>query len=223
MRCKVFGWRSLFLSVGVLIGAVVPSGLTTSASALETKQNAGVRVEVERDQLRLTANGETMTLTPDTFQANVFDAVNCAELRLEPEQRLEGRMFFETVAIDPATGNIAVGVLLAECVETQVSAVFTLVPQPGSYALYQVSVPGDRALPDAFSTFPLGTIINLGYFANQLLVQHGDTSGTTSMLIFSTDEHPAGRYRGCIVTNVGESSGLCPPDDAMVFPPDRGQ
>ncbi|MEO1211324.1 MAG: hypothetical protein AAFX78_17510 [Cyanobacteria bacterium J06638_20] len=223
MKRKAFAWHTLLLSASVLMGAIAPAGLTTQASDLETKQNAGVRVEVERDELRLTSNGEIITLTPDTFQAHVFDAVNCAELRLEPEQQLEGRLFFDTVAIDPATGNIAVGVLLTECLETQVSAVFTLVPRQGSYALYQVSVPGDRPLPNAYSTFPLSSIINLGYFANQLLVQHGDASGTTSMLIFSTDEHPAGHYRGCIVTNEGESSRLCPPEDAMVFPPDRGQ
>jgi|GEM_PF-3170962 len=194
------------------------SPITESASVESKQQDAGVRVELERNQLHLIAYGETMTLTPDDFEVRVLDAVDCALLRLEPEQRMQGQMFFETVAVDPQTGNVAVGVLLDECVGTQVSAVFVLDPQPGAYTLYRVSVPGDRALPDEFSTFPLDSILNLGYFGNQLLIQQGDASGTTSLLVFSVDEHPAGSYRGCVVTEFVEGNDPCPPEDAVIPP-----
>lgn len=216
--------RPLLLSLGVLLGAIAPTLLPASTTASELKQqNAGVRVELDRDQLRLTAYGRTTTLTPDDFDVRVLDAVNCAALRLEPEQQLSGRMFFETVAVNPQTGNVAVGVLLEECVGTQVSAVFVIDPQPGAYALYRISVPGDRPLPDEFSTFPLDSISNLGYFGEQLLIQQGDASGTTSLLVFSTDEHPAGRYRGCVVTEFVEGNDPCPPDDALIPPFQRNR
>jgi hypothetical protein len=194
-----------------------PAATATTASATQ-EQDAGVRVELERERLNLMAYGNTLTLTPDDFQVQVLDAVNCAELRPEPEQQFVGRLFFDTVSVDPQTGNVAVGVLLDECVEMQVSAVFVIDPQPGAYALYRVAVPGDRRLPDEFSTFPLGSISNLGYLGEQLLIQHGDASGSSALLVFSTDDHPAGRYRGCVVTRTREGTGLCPPEDAVLSP-----
>lgn len=214
--------RPLLLGTGLLLSAIVPLlallPSTSATSQTPKQQDAGVRVELERERLNLIAYGTTTTLTPDDFQVRVLDAVNCDVLRREPEQRLAGRWFFDSVAVDPQTGNVAVGVLLEECVETQVSAVFVIDPQPGAYALYRISVPGDRPLPDEFSTFPLDGISHLAYLGDQLLIQQGDASGSGALLVFSTDEHPAGRYRGCVVTRTGEGPGLCPPDDAILLP-----
>ena len=122
--------------------------------------------------------------------------------------------FFGTraLSIDPLTGNVAVGVVLQDCLETFTSAVFVIDPQsPGSYAIYRVPVPGAKALPDEVSTFPLNAIQRVQYLDGDLLIKHGSTAvSSEALLVFTPSTTPAGQYAGCVVTRQDEGRSLCP-------------
>jgi len=200
---------SQLVSLGtvLLLGAIAPALMASRPS----RNNTTVRLRNDNTVLEIRANRQRITLTPDNFEVRVLDAVNCQEARLEPEQRLTGTRFFPSVAVDSQTGNVAVSVLLQECFETQVSAVFVVDPQGAdTYALYRVQVPGSTSLRDEFTTYPLNSIVGLGYLNNELLIQQADASGTEALLVYSTSQHPSGQYRGCVYTEDGESRRLCP-------------
>ncbi len=164
-------------------------------------------------KLRINYGRKTQTIKASSLSIRVLDALNCEQVKVSPQQRLSGQLFVKgAISFNRETGNLAVGVLLQECLETQVSAVFVLQPQKtwASYAIYRVQVPGKRPLPNEFSSYPFSSITNLGYFGEKLLVEHGDASGTQAMLVFNPSRTPAGKYTGCIVTNQGEGTRLCP-------------
>lgn len=197
--------RWVSLGTVLLLGAIAPS-LMASRSQNETT----AQIRDDGATLEIRVNRQRITLTPDNFDVRVLNAVNCQEAQIEPEQRLTGTRFFPSVAVDAQTGNVAVGVLLQECYETQVSAVFVVDPQGSGYALYRVQVPGQTVPRDEFTTYPLNSITGLGYLNNELLIQQGDASGSEALLVYSTGNHPAGTYRGCVYTEPGESDRLCP-------------
>ncbi|MBW4652930.1 MAG: hypothetical protein KME20_07880 [Kaiparowitsia implicata GSE-PSE-MK54-09C] len=174
-----------------------------------------VSLSADRTQLSLTYLGTTHTINASSLNLRVLDAVDCDRLELAPEQILTGQWFFPSIAIDQNTGNVALPALLRECAGTQVGAVFVIDPQPGAYAIYRVQVPGDRPLPDEFSTFPLSSITDVGYLGSDLLVKHGDASGSTALLVFAQQPTiPVGRYVGCVYTIEEEGRRLCPEDSA---------
>lgn len=204
--------RWAFLGGVLALGLIAPVLLASTPSTPSDASDASTSVALGEGgtHVDITAHGRTFTLTPDDFQARVLDAVNCQEARLEPEQTLTGTRFFPSVAVDAQTGNVAVGVLLQECYETQVSAVFVVDPQPSGYSLHRVPVSGPHPLPDEVSTYPLNSIVGLGYLNRELLIQQGDASGSSALLVYSTTGDPAGVYRGCVYTEAGEGQRLCP-------------
>ncbi|TVQ57445.1 MAG: hypothetical protein EA366_08525 [Spirulina sp. DLM2.Bin59] len=113
-------------------------------------------------------------------------------------------------AIDPQSGQIAIGVILTECVDVQQSAVFILDPQPDGYTAYRAQLPGPRPLPDAFSSYGFSSIFALQYWDGNLLVRHGSADGSEAMIIFTPGESPAGVYAGCVQLQAGEGGGGCP-------------
>ncbi len=166
----------------------------------------------DRSQISLTYLGSTQTIDASGLMVRVLDAVDCDRMELAPEQILTGQWFFPSIAIDQNTGNVALPVMLRECAGTQVSTVFLLDPP---YAIYRAQVPGDRPLPDEFSTFPLNSITDVGYLGSDLLVKHGDASGSTALLVFAQQPTtPVGRYVGCVYTLEEEGRRLCPEDMA---------
>ena len=102
--------------------------------------------------------------------------------------------------------------MLQECFDTQQSAVFILEPQGSwrSYAIYRVQLPGIKKLSDEFSSYPFRTISQVGFLGNDLLVKHGDASGTEALVVFGNSKKPAGKYSGCLITSIGESQNICP-------------
>lgn len=202
-RSMLSRWCSL--GTVLLLGAIAPSLM-----ASRPQNGTTARVRDDGATLEIRANRQQITLTPDDFDVRVLNAVNCQAAQVQPEQRLTGTRFFPSVAVDAQTGNVAVGVLLQECYETQVSAVFVVDPQGSGYALYRVQVPGPTAPRNELTTYPLNSITGLGYLNNELLIQQGDASGAEALLIYTTGNHPAGAYRGCVYTEPGESNRLCP-------------
>lgn len=197
--------RWISLGTVVLLGAIAPSLMASRAQNQTT-----VRLRDDGMTLEIRANRQRITLTPDDFDVRVLNAVNCQEAQLDPEQQLTGTRFFPSVAVDAQTGNVAVGVLLQECYETQVSAVFVVDPQSSGYALYRVQVPGQTVPQDEFTTYPLSSVTGLGYLDDKLLIQQADASGSEAILVYSTANQPGGTFRGCVYTEPGESDRLCP-------------
>lgn len=201
----------------------IAAGLLASAGAIALSlpqmsiaggQRAGTRVQISEDgtQLQLVSEGRSQTIAADSLNVRVLNGLNCEKLQIEPEQVLNGQRFHPSVGIDPQTGNAAVGVILQECVETQLSAVFVIDPQGSGHALYRVQVPGANVLQDEFTTYPLRDLINIGYLGSDLLVKHGDASGSSAILVFTPSNTPAGQYAGCVYTAIEEGRSLCPAD-----------
>ena len=90
------------------------------------------------------------------------------------------------------------------------TAVFILEPQSGGYTQYPIQVPGPRALPDAFSSYPLSSIAGLLYWQGTLLIRQTTVADQEALLVFQSADTPAGRYSGCVILQVGEGKSLCP-------------
>lgn len=191
------------------------SALLLSSAAIAQSANTSIpkaRLSSDRTQLQLRWDGQRYAIDAEDISAQVLDAVDCNTAQIRDRQTLTGKWFFpESVSVDPVTGNVAVGVLLQECLATQTSAVVVIDPQPGSYRTYTVRVPGARTLPDASSTFPLNGITATGFVGRDLAVRHGDASGSEAMLVFKNGTTPASMYAGCLYTVDGEGDRLCPP------------
>lgn len=172
------------------------------------------QVEVLDDGTRLRGRwmGSTVDIDVRDWNINILDGVDCETLTIVDEQPMNAQRIVGEPAIDPFTENIAVAVELDYCALTTQSAVFVIDPQPGGYALYRVQVPGDRPLPDEFSSYPLSSISGVRYWGGNLLVRHLDASGTESLLTFTPGSTPAGDYAGCIDLVTGERPSLCPPE-----------
>ncbi|MGG6293410.1 hypothetical protein ACQ4M4_03215 [Leptolyngbya sp. AN02str] len=215
----VLGLMAGFGLLLVGVGAIAQESIQFAGRpSSEPSQSAPtVSLSSDRTQLYIQHNGSTQTVNAADMNVRVLDALDCNVIDLAPEQTLSGQWFFPNVAVDPNTGNVAVGVMLQECVETQVSAVFVVDPQPpGAYALYRVQVPGSRPLQDEFTTYALNGVGSLGYLDGDLLIKHGDASGSEALLVFPTQPNrPAGTYAGCVYTEMGEGTRLCPPDGAL--------
>jgi hypothetical protein len=167
----------------------------------------------EGSQLRLTwPGGQSNTIDISGWNVNLLDALDCDSLSQVSEKRFYARRILGTPALNPGSGNIAVPILLNECVETQQTALFVVEPQStGAYALYRVQVPGPRSLPDEFSSYPLNSITGVQYWNSTLLVRQGTASGAESLLMFRPGITPAGEFAGCGITQVQEGAdSLCP-------------
>jgi hypothetical protein len=154
--------------------------------------------------------GRTLDIDVRDWTINVLDGIDCETLTVVDEQRMTARRVVGEPAIDPFTEAIAVAVELDYCALTTQSAVFVVDPQPGGYALYRVQVPGDRPLPNEFSSYPLSSMSGVQYWGGNLLIRHLDASGTEALLTFTPGNTPAGDYAGCVNLITGERPSLCP-------------
>lgn len=197
-----------FVSAVALALVMAPVGLAQSVFQTSTTR---VDIVQEGRQLRLTDEGQTLSIDANAIDVEVLDALNCDRLELVNRQTLTGQRFVQgTAAVQPDTGVVAVGVLLQDCVETQVSAVILLEPQDGSYSLRTLQVPGRRPLRQDELTYPLNSITALTFLQNDLLVKHGDASGSEALLVFSAEDLQSLQYAGCVYTRFGEGDRLCP-------------
>ncbi len=154
----------------------------------------------------------TIDVSGRNWNINVLDAVECESLSQVDQKTLSAQKVVGTPVVDGVTGNVAVPVLLDSCVDTDQSAVFVLdANEGGGYALYRAQLPGDRTLPDEFSTYAFSSLDGLSYWDGALLVRQNDASGAESLVIFRPSTNPAGEYAGCGIVNPGEGAGvLCP-------------
>lgn len=163
---------------------------------------------------------DVVTVRGSDWNVNVLNAFDCESGELVEEKTMTAQRVVGEPAVNGVTGNVAVPVLLAACVETDQSAVFILDPtEGGGYALYRAQLPGvgeasseeNRDFPNEFSTYGLSSLKGVRYWDGSLLVRHGSASGAEALVIFRTDSTPAGVYAGCGITIVSEGSDrLCP-------------
>lgn len=169
-------------------------------------------VSADRMSLILTwPDNQSNTIGIASWNVNVLDAIDCGTLTQVPEKTFNARRIIGTPVVDPLTDNVAVPVLLEECVETQQTAIFVVDPQGvGAHALYRVQVPGERPFPNEFSSYGLNSISGLQYWDSTLLVRHGSASGAEALLVFRPDITPAGKFSSCGLLNTLEGANrLC--------------
>ncbi len=160
-------------------------------------------------QLRIQSPGGTQTINVANLNVELVNALDCANSQTVERKVFSGERFVrDTVAIDPNTGNIAVGVLLQECIETQFSAVFIIQPQGESYTATPVQVPSQRPLPSNISSNWLNSLSDVGYFDGSLLVTHSDASGSKALIVFKPSTTAVPVFAGCVHLDQGESN-LC--------------
>lgn len=155
---------------------------------------------------------DVIDVAGSNWNINVLDALDCASTRQVEQKTITAQKVVGTPVVDSVTGNVAVPVLLDSCIDTDQSAVFVLdANEGGGYALYRAQLPGDRALPNEFSTYAFSSLSGLSYWDGSLLVRQNDASGAESLIIFRPSADPAGEFAGCGVVNSGEGAGaLCP-------------
>ncbi|MEQ8962631.1 MAG: hypothetical protein RLP02_32765 [Coleofasciculus sp. C2-GNP5-27] len=169
-----------------------------------------VKIVSDGTQLQWEWQGETYSINVNELNVRLMDSVDPATYN-PTEKVMTGQRFVrDSISVDPETGNIAVGVVLDYFAATNFSAVFIIDPQPGAYAIYRVQVPGSQPLPDEFSTYSLDTIDYVRFLDGDLLIKHGDASGTTALLVFKPANTPAMDYSGCVDLQIGESRSVCP-------------
>jgi len=201
---------SLALLSFAVKSSVLAEGTIESADGAEVPE---VAVTDDRAALQLTwPDGDRVTLPTDNWNITLLDSFDCETYEQVSQRTLTGNRILGDPVVNPETGNIAVAVLLEECVEVQKSAVFIVEPQGReTYALYRVQVPGDRPLPNEFSSYAMRSVSELHYWDATLLVRQGDASGAVVMLVFRPNDTPTGEYAGCAVLTPGEGEdALCP-------------
>jgi hypothetical protein len=207
MKAWMIALGLLPLSVGLFASANPP---------LEAPDNSflpTVSVLDDGTQLRLDwENGASTTIAIQEWNINVLNALDCEAAALVDEQVFTARHIIATPAVDPLTGNVAVPVLLNECLETQQMAVFIVDAHPSEgYALYRAQLPGERTLPHEFSSYPFSSIQKVQYTDSALHVWHSSASGAEAMVTFSPSISPANQFESCDITQTNEGADrLCP-------------
>lgn len=210
----------LFYTTDTVQGKPIYSGLEgdktnyVARKFLRPVSRTRAKVVNNGTQINITQNGNiAQSIKVSSLSVRAINSVNCQTGQTVPSQKLSAqRVYPQAVSLDQKTGNLVVGAVMQSCFDSQMSAVFIIQPQRNwkSYAIYRVRVPGRTQLPDGFSTHLLRRITKVGYFGSDLLVKHGDASGSAATLIFTPSRTPAGKYAGCVITNPGESRNICP-------------
>jgi hypothetical protein len=200
-------WVACGVSVAAIAALSIPSN--SAPTVIPT-----ARFLANNTQLELEWSGRKSTVNASSLNVNILDGVDCGRGAIKPQQQLSGQKFFgnRALSIDPLTGNVAIGVVLQDCLETFTSAVFVIDPQDsGSYAVYRVQVPGRRAVADEFSTFPLDAIRRVRYLDGDLLIRNGSTAvSNEDLLIFVPAPTPAMKFAGCVNVRLEEGRSRCP-------------
>ncbi|MGD1912791.1 MAG: hypothetical protein ACFB2X_18665 [Rivularia sp. (in: cyanobacteria)] len=203
-----------------IIATLITLSIATPASAqlipsttkIQTSNLPTVRLIKNGTQLRIYRGKIIQTIKASRLKIRVLDSLNCDGIQVQ-RRTLSGKRFFsQAVKLDKKTGNLAVGVLLQNCLNKNISAVFILQPKPNwtNYVVHRVSIPGKRLISDRFSTYPLRRIKTIGFIDGNLLIKHADATNSESLLVYTSSDKPVGKYAGCVVTQQNYSNSICP-------------
>lgn len=187
-------------------------GETSSNELTSTTQGTTAKVVNNRRALQISYKGQTRTIDTINWDINIVDALDCDQLEQVPSKRLNVLRLTDYVAVNEFTGQVAVGAILSECVETHQSAVFVVEPVEGeNWSVYRLMVPGSKTLPDGASSYPLFSLSGLTYMDGHLLVGENTVADNAALLVFKAGSKTAGTYVDCLELKQGENpSGLCP-------------
>ncbi|MEM6754657.1 MAG: hypothetical protein AAF630_17000 [Cyanobacteria bacterium P01_C01_bin.38] len=197
---------------GIFIANSATAQLIQSTPAIANPSIPKVRVVGNGTKLRIYNGTIIKTIQATSLKVRVLDSLNC-EGKLVTRRTLSGKKFSpKAITIDNKTGNLAVGVLLQNCSKQNISAAFILQPKPNwnYYVIHRVAVPGKREINNRFSTYPLRNIKGLGFIDGNLIIKYTDIASSEALLVYSTSNKPAGKYAGCVVTQLGKSDNICP-------------
>ncbi len=164
-----------------------------------------VQVISNGTQLKAKWRGKTYTIDANKFTARILDSFDPETGNMVDREMSGQRFVSNAITVDPKTGNIVIGVLLAYYAATDFSAVFIIKPEDGGYSIYRSQVPGSRPLPDELSTYALKSIKYVRFLDENLLVKHGDAAGQTTLVVFRPSKTPAMQYAGAIALNLSET------------------
>lgn len=183
--------------------------LIPSTPKIQTPSFPTLRLIRNGTQLRVYDGKIIQTIKANRLKIRVLDSLTCDGIQVK-RRTLSGKRFFsEAVKLDKKTGNLAVGVLLQNCLDQNISAVFILQPKPNwtNYVVHRVSIPGKRLISDRFSTYPLQRIKTIGFIDGNLLIKHADAANSEALLVYTSSNKPVGKYAGCVVTEQNYSDG----------------
>ncbi|MEO1377923.1 MAG: hypothetical protein AAFW70_27315 [Cyanobacteria bacterium J06635_10] len=186
--------------------------LIPSTPKIQTPNLPIVRLIKNGTQLRIYHGRIIQTIKANRLKIRVLDSLTCDGTPVQ-RQTLSGKRFFsQAVKLDKKTGNLAVGVLLQNCLDQNISAVFILQPEPNwtNYLIHRVSIPGKRLINDRFSTYPLQRIKTIGFIDGNLLIKHADATNSEAILVYTSSNKSVGKYAGCVVTQQNYSNSICP-------------
>lgn len=204
-----------------IIATIATLSIASSATAQLIKTSPGKDLNPNVPEIRVIQNGTKLriydgniiqTIPANSLKVRVLESLTCEGKQVK-RQTLSGKKFFpQAVKLDKQTGNLAVGVLLQDCVGQNISAAFILQPQPNwkNYVVHRVPVPGKSQLKSRFSTYPLGRIKVIGFIDGDLLIKHVDSTNSEALLVYSSSNKPLGKYAGCVVTKQSSSNSICP-------------
>ena len=204
-----------------IITAIATLSIATSATAQLRKTAPEKKLAPNVPKIQLIRNGTKLrvyqgkiiqTIAAKSLKVRVLESLTCEGKQVK-RQTLAGKKFIpQAVKLDKQTGNLAVGVLLQDCVGQNISAAFILQPQPNwnNYVVHRVPVPGKSQLKSKFSTYPLGRIKLIGFIDGDLLIKHVDSTNSEALLVYSSSNKPVGKYAGCVVTKQSSNNSICP-------------
>ncbi len=184
----------------------------TAEQPPEAQRGTSAQVVNNRQAIQVTHNGTTRTIDTRNWDITIIDALDCDQLDQVPSKRLNVLRLTDYVAVNEFTGQVAVGALLSECVETHQSAVFVVEPsESGDWSVYRLMVPGPKTLPNGSSSYPLFSLSGLSYMDGHLLVGENTVADNAAVLLFKAGPKTAGTYVDCLELKQSENpNGLCP-------------
>lgn len=131
-------------------------------------------------------DGLTFTINASEIAFNVMNHLDCANFT-EKEQIVEPAGFFkDSQTIDPTTGNFAIAVDLGYCAASQQTGILLVDTQPNGQGFYRLQVPGDKSLPNEFSTYAIEGLKKLEYLSDgSLQVIDSTACGASTFRQFS--------------------------------------
>ena len=162
-------------------------------------------------KIRVLQNGRKLRIYDGNIIQNIL--ARSLKIRVLDSHICEGKQFFtNAIKFDKRTGNLAVGVLLQDCLKQNISAAFILQPEPNwnNYIVHRVSVPGKSLINNRFSTYPLRRIQTIGFIDGNLLIKHTNFDNSEALLVYTSTNRVVGNYAGCVITQTCHSESFCP-------------
>ncbi len=205
------------------VSAPVSRPMTSDFQSAATSASTGgvptVTVINDGDDIRLdwpSGSSNVVNVAGSSWNINILNALDCESLSVVDQKMMMAQRVQGFPVVEERTGNVAVPVLLDSCVDVDQTAVFVLDPaEGGGYALYRTQLPpvlgslssGTFTFSNEFSSYAFGTILEMRYWNEALLVRQGAATGAEAISIFRAGRTPAGVYAGCGVVSDGEGAG----------------